>query len=88
VTSTEDLPPPQMASLLHSASEIAVGSGFKNSTARGARPGEDHGDKRNFSEKMKVGAEKVRSLFNVSSSQKLLQQQQQQQPSLQPSTSS
>jgi len=72
-----------MPSLLHSASEIIVGSGFKDSTVRGGKPGEgDHGDKRNFSEKMKVGAEKVRSLFNVSSSQK----QQQQSPS--PSTSS
>ena len=76
VVSAEDSPPPQMPSLLHSASEIIVGSGSKDATVRGSKPSEgDHGDKRNFSGKMKVGAEKVKSLFTASSSQKQQQQQ-------------
>lgn len=82
-TSPEDSPPPQMASLLHSASEIVVGS--KEATVRGPRPSEgEHGDKRNFSEKMKVGAEKVKSLFTAGTSQK--QQQQQSPPPPTPSS--
>jgi len=69
-----------MASLTQSASEIVVGSGSKDGTVRGPKSGEaEHGDKRNFSEKMKVGAEKVKSLFTAGSSQKQQQQQQQQQ---------
>jgi serum/glucocorticoid-regulated kinase 2 len=85
-TSPEDSPP-QMASLLHSASEIVVGAGSKEATVRGFKPSEgEHGDKRNFSEKMKVGAEKVKSLFTAGSSQKQQQQQQQSPPPPTPSS--